>query len=970
MWTFGKGAAWSKTTGLAFPQLNFRRQAAWESCTVRRTIPGFVPYQKLGLTTILDTSKFDSLDEVYGRKGIFLHSLAALALVSITSCHVSQSSTNSITYHHSNTISRLCPAPIQHGLVSEHGTKVTVTNLFGNLPVRVKHRALTLQRDEDIDKEWDVLKSSLVGLIISSGKAVKVMLEDATKTRRMVNRGRQRKSSGPELSPILSSADKPLDIPLICSILSQAGYLTSADSTHWATASARASGISIKSAISLSPSPSKQVQFISFGINPLTRHSSANVLYDEINRLFAASSFGTDDSETPEIAENLQKLDLEGPWNAPNRLNEPKNEKMNKARAKGVSRWPMFYIRINLKGQRIRPEEKDNPLASEKSLADILAIITAMIRRFLEQYHFTGPRHRRPKKRNQDVSSPSNQENWSSKKPRSCNAVAPHSAPTSNAVLALEEFLRPQAKLPNFSRLSRPPSTLSRGDFANWSRVKAGNPNSDIMEELRSGLPRKKNPSLALSSSKHEDDAKPAENETSLSLSSRSAPLSELLNTSSALPIRVIQSPAASEHVSLVGNEELDLVSEGLEDNVIQWVNPMTKETLCINERTGQTLSSKSTRSTPCCSPGSFSTPWKPNSQDINIPKPTPWFDAVLKDWENPVFRTSERPIPMFKIAHPEEERVNSSSDRLATLNSDTGTSSVDGRLTKSGLANSELIAQVHNQFLLLKVDVPSKDTCGLQRLLVLVDQHAADERIRIEQLFDELCGSSSSQPVATTFLQTPIKFKVSAQEAQLFSSRSDYFTSWGCHYSIIHRNGSQHPVVEITALPTLIYERCRNEPKLVIEMLRAEVWSSKDDSLVSKPRGSLLENLKRPDDMDAKTPRWLHLISHCPRGIVELLNSRACRSAIMFNDELKREDCEQLISNLAKCTFPFYCAHGRPSMVPIVSLGPVGDHYGDRLEQSSDFGRIGSGDFGAISERDHSGFVGAFKAWMRTSSS
>lgn len=40
-----------------------------------------------------------------------------------------------------------------------------------------------------------------------------------------------------------------------------------------------------------------------------------------------------------------------------------------------------------------------------------------------------------------------------------------------------------------------------------------------------------------------------------------------------------------------------------------------------------------------------------------------------------------------------------------------------------------------------------------------------------------------------------------------------------------------------------------------------------------------------------------------------------------MFNDILSLEECEQLVTQLSRCAFPFQCAHGRPSMVPIVNI-------------------------------------------------
>ena len=41
-----------------------------------------------------------------------------------------------------------------------------------------------------------------------------------------------------------------------------------------------------------------------------------------------------------------------------------------------------------------------------------------------------------------------------------------------------------------------------------------------------------------------------------------------------------------------------------------------------------------------------------------------------------------------------------------------------------------------------------------------------------------------------------------------------------------------------------------------------------------------------------------------------------------MFNDPLTKDQCIDLVQRLAKCAFPFQCAHGRPSMVPIVDIG------------------------------------------------
>jgi DNA mismatch repair protein MLH3 len=48
-----------------------------------------------------------------------------------------------------------------------------------------------------------------------------------------------------------------------------------------------------------------------------------------------------------------------------------------------------------------------------------------------------------------------------------------------------------------------------------------------------------------------------------------------------------------------------------------------------------------------------------------------------------------------------------------------------------------------------------------------------------------------------------------------------------------------------------------------------------------------------------------------------------------MFNDPLSVEECVDLVRRLTGTAFPFQCAHGRPSMVPLVSLGSRGTGIG-----------------------------------------
>lgn len=57
------------------------------------------------------------------------------------------------------------------------------------------------------------------------------------------------------------------------------------------------------------------------------------------------------------------------------------------------------------------------------------------------------------------------------------------------------------------------------------------------------------------------------------------------------------------------------------------------------------------------------------------------------------------------------------------------------------------------------------------------------------------------------------------------------------------------------------------------------------------------------------------------PPAVTRILNAKACRSAIMFGDPLLPGECAQLVSSLKATQLCFSCAHGRPTMAPLVNL-------------------------------------------------
>ena len=46
-----------------------------------------------------------------------------------------------------------------------------------------------------------------------------------------------------------------------------------------------------------------------------------------------------------------------------------------------------------------------------------------------------------------------------------------------------------------------------------------------------------------------------------------------------------------------------------------------------------------------------------------------------------------------------------------------------------------------------------------------------------------------------------------------------------------------------------------------------------------------------------------------------------ATGSAVMFGDSLDLSQCQRILNELARCELPFQCAHGRPTVAPMLAL-------------------------------------------------
>ena len=198
--------------------------------------------------------------------------------------------------------------------------------------------------------------------------------------------------------------------------------------------------------------------------------------------------------------------------------------------------------------------------------------------------------------------------------------------------------------------------------------------------------------------------------------------------------------------------------------------------------------------------------------------------------------------------------------------------------VTKDILKSAVEISQVAKKFILARAG----------SILLCVDQHAADERVRLEALQAQIYSRDEHTGFKQSPLVRPMLLTLSDYEANLLEIYSSRLRHYGFDFSIIDTSSKTSQIL-IRATP---------------EILGVEL--SADDIR------AVLHQLKEYDP----TASGL-LLNLAPFHYI--LCAKACRSAIMFGDSLSHEECSHLLSALSQCDLPFQCAHGRPSSVILV---------------------------------------------------
>jgi DNA mismatch repair protein MutL len=171
---------------------------------------------------------------------------------------------------------------------------------------------------------------------------------------------------------------------------------------------------------------------------------------------------------------------------------------------------------------------------------------------------------------------------------------------------------------------------------------------------------------------------------------------------------------------------------------------------------------------------------------------------------------------------------------------------------------------------------------------LVLVDQHAAHERI----LFEELRRRMEEQGMPTQKLLLPQTFEVPPRDADWIERNISVLQKMG-----IGIESFGPGTFKIDSLPSFL------NVSDATQFMRKVI-----DDL--KSAGNSASAMRLGEEMIAKT---------------------VCRHAVKANDPLRYPEIEKLIRDLLDCRLPYCCPHGRPTMIQI-SLAELEKKFGRKV--------------------------------------
>jgi DNA mismatch repair protein MutL len=159
---------------------------------------------------------------------------------------------------------------------------------------------------------------------------------------------------------------------------------------------------------------------------------------------------------------------------------------------------------------------------------------------------------------------------------------------------------------------------------------------------------------------------------------------------------------------------------------------------------------------------------------------------------------------------------------------------------------------------------------------LVLIDQHAAHERI----LFEQMLARLAREEIKSQRLLLPVTVEFPPREADFLRAQLDPLNKVGVGISLF----GPHSFL-VDALPPMV------KTKDIDNFIRTLVVELQEEG------GETRKARRASEEVVAKT---------------------VCRHAVKANDRLTLGECEHLVRDLMACDLPYTCPHGRPTMIQI----------------------------------------------------
>ncbi|CAL5373562.1 unnamed protein product [Camellia sinensis] len=268
-------------------------------------------------------------------------------------------------------------------------------------------------------------------------------------------------------------------------------------------------------------------------------------------------------------------------------------------------------------------------------------------------------------------------------------------------------------------------------------------------------------------------------------------------------------------------------------------------------------------------------------SEDLNIYSKDLVEDCTLKEshdpldsglkWQKSCLRTA-RGDKLHNL-HNESNIVDVSSGILHLA----GDSLVPESINKNCLEDAKVLQQVDKKFIPIVGG----------GVLAIIDQHATDERIRLEELRQKVL---SGEMKTVTYLDTEQKLALPEIGYQLLHNYADQIQNWGWLCNI--RSPGSRNLNLLHWQPTIV---TLNAVSCIVGVNLTDV--------------DLLEFLQQLADTDGS--------STIPPSVHRVLNSKACRGC----NTLLPSECSLIVEELKQTSLCFQCAHGRPTTVPLVTL-------------------------------------------------